>query len=255
MFGSYDPSTGVRQFSLDQRVLAMSQFLNFQQALSNAMHQGDATWSTVWKPLFTSMGGNGAIHALDLANNAFGLDNAESRLVMRINASNWLRAAGREAGIETRGGNVAAQPGALGMWTREMQLAAMAGDRGGFLESYRKALNTARETVGEDERVPATDREREATNRVLSSWRARNPLEVFRQRPTEYQMAQIYSAMSEDGQADVREALNRYQTFTSMIAPSKQERAFNTSMRAATREFSPEALRRRLSPTLSLTSQ
>lgn len=255
VFGSYDPSTGVRQFSLDQRVLAMSQFLNFQQALSNVMHQGDATWSSVWRPLMSSMGGNGALHALDLANNAFGLDNAESRLVMRINASNWLRSAGREVGIETRGGNVAAQPGPLGMWTREMQLAAMAGDRASFLESYRKALNTARDTVVEDPNVPATDREREATNRVLASWRSRNPLEVFRARPTDYQMAQLYAVMSDDGQADVRDALNRYQTFTAMIAPSKQERAFNQSMQSQLRQFNPEALRRRLSPTLSLTSQ
>ena len=106
----YDPNSGQRAFSMDQRVLVMSQFLNFQQAGRNLMHQGTATWASVWRPFLMAVGGNGAINTVDLINGALGLDNQESRLMQRINAGNWLRAAGQETEMEIRPGGAGEAP-------------------------------------------------------------------------------------------------------------------------------------------------
>jgi hypothetical protein len=221
-----DPASGQRAFSLDQRVMVMSQFLNFQQAMRNLINQGgDSTWSSVGKPMVQALGGNGALQAVDLVNNALGLDNQESRLVRRINAGSWLRAAGEETGLELRAaGGASEAPTQLGMWSREMQLAAMAGDRLGFLDAHRKALEAARKAVGEDPRVAAEAREQEANRRVLTAWRSRDPLEVFRFRPTDLQLAATLRNMDDQGAQDVRQAIARYRQFSAMIEPTPFER-------------------------------
>lgn len=221
-----DAASGQRTFSLDQRVLVMSQLLNFKQAISNLIAQGgDTTWASFGKPLMASLGGNGALQAVDLVNNALGLDNAESRLVRRINASSWLRAAADESGVELRAaGGGGESPTPMTVWVREMQLAAMAGDRLGFLDAHRKALDAARKAVAENPRVPVESREHEATQRVLNSWKSRDPLDIFRFKPTPAQFAAILSNMDESGQEDVKQALARYQQFSSLITPTPFER-------------------------------
>jgi hypothetical protein len=221
-----DPGSGQRSFSLDQRVLVMSQLLNFQQAMRNLIDQGgDTTWASFGKPLVASLGGNGALQAVDLVNNALGLDNAESRLVRRINASSWLRAAADETGVELRAaGGGGEAPTQMTVWVREMQLAAMAGDRLGFLDAHRKALEAARKSVAEDPHIAAEAREHEAQSRVLNSWKARDPLDIFRFKPTPAQLAAIFSNMDPGGQADVKQALARFQQFSALITPTPFER-------------------------------
>jgi hypothetical protein len=240
-----DPNSGQRAFSMDQRILVMSQFLNFSQSIRNLIAQGgDATWASVWKPAMMSIGGNGVLHSLDITNNLLGLDNAESRLVQRISAQNWLRAAGREVGLELRsGGGASSAPTPMSVWTREMQLAAMANDRLGFLDSYRRALNAAREQVSEDPRVAPVDREKEAATRVLSSWKSRDPLEVFRFKPTPAQVAQLYSVMDDDGRANTQEAQRRFENFTQLIAPSKMDQYITRQMSSGQRAMSPNRMR------------
>lgn len=234
----YDPNSGQRQFSLDQRVLVMSQFLNFQQAVRNLVNQGgDTTWASFWKPFMQSLGGNGALQAVDLVNNALGLDNAESRLVSRINAQNWLRSAGEEAGVELRGaGGASEAPTQTSVWIREMQLAAMAGDRMGFLDAHRKALNAARRAVSDDPRIAIEDREREANARVITSWKSRDPREVFRFKPTPAQLAEVYANMDDQGQKDVQQAIQRYDQFSALIQATPFERMIDREMRTASRE-------------------
>jgi len=247
LVGQIDPSSGQRGFSLDQRVFAMSQFLSMSQSLRNLITQGgDATWASVGRQAFSSMGGNGVLHSIDITNNLLGLDNAESRLVQRINAQNWLRSAGREVGIEVRasGGGTANAPTPMTVWTREMSLSAMANDRLGFLDNYRKALNAAREQVADDPRISPVDREKEAAKRVLASWQSRNPLEVFRFKPTTAQLAQLYTVMDDDGRADTQEAIRRYDSFTSLIKPTETQRYFERQMSSTSR--SEDAMRRRM---------
>ncbi len=246
LVGQIDPSSGQRGFSLDQRVFAMSQFLSMSQSLRNLITQGgDATWASVGRQAFASMGGNGVLHSVDITNNLLGLDNAESRLTQRINAQNWLRSAGRELGVEVRpsGGAAGNAPTPMTVWTREMSLAAMANDRLGFLDSYRKALNAAREQVAEDPRIPPVEREKEAANRVLASWRSRDPLEVFRFKPTPAQLSQIFSVMDDSGRIDTQEAIRRYNSFSQLITPNKFDQYVGRQMSTATRGISADRLR------------
>lgn len=231
-----DPQSGQRQFSLDQRVLVMSQLLNFSQALANLANTDTATWSGFWRPFSAALGGNGVLHTVDLMNRALGLDNAESRSVMRLNADNWLRSAGREADIELRpSSGFAGTPTALGVWSREMLTAALANDRLGFMDAHQNALEAARKQVADDPHVAIADREREAEARVQQSWTARNPIDVFRFRPTPSQMAQIYGVMDDQGRQDVQEALARYQQFSQLIRPAPVERQLTQGFNRLTR--------------------
>lgn len=230
----YDPNSGQRQFSLDQRVLVMSQFLNLQQSMRNLLATNGAdTWANFWRPFMMSIGGNGALHSIDITNNLLGLDNQESRLVSRINAQNWLRSAGRELQIPLQVGGGAGAPSPLSVWTREMQLAAMGNDRLAFQDAYTKALNAARSAIAEDPNVQPQNREREALTRVLSSWRARDPRSVFAVKITPAQYSQLLSTMDESGRDDVIEAVRRYETFTHTIAPSQFERQQQQTIRRA----------------------
>jgi hypothetical protein len=139
---------------------------------------------------------------------------------MRINASNWLRAAASETDIEIKAAGGSGTPTPMSAWSREMQHAAMANDRIAFMEAYRNALEAARKTVAGDPSVPMGRREQEAESRVLSSWRARDPLAIFATRPTPAQMTKLYSVMDPDGRQDVQQALARYESFTRLIRPT-----------------------------------
>ena len=212
-----DPKSGQRDFSLDSRVLVMSQFANFRDMVRNLIHQdGTVTYASVGRPFLSSLGGNGAIQYLQIWNNLTGADNAEARVTARISAQNWLRAAGREIGLELRGGEGRSSPTPLSVQVREMQLAAYAGDRIGFLEAYRAAVEAARKEA------PANAKPGEAEARVLASWKGRNPLtSTFRSKPTEMQVFQLLNAMDDSGRAAVQGALASYEQFTEMIAPVK----------------------------------
>lgn len=230
-----DAASGRRIFSMDQRILAMSQFLNFQQAMENFAHQDwTTTWASVWSPLLRSMGGNGALHGLDIVNKALGLDNAESRNVMRINAANWLRAAASETDVPLRGDGGSGDPTAMSAWTREMYTSSMANDRIGFMHAYQRALDAARATVADDANVKPENREHEAETRVLSGWRGRDPMTIFAQRPTSIEMAKMFGAMDDNGKQDVQDALHRYQQFTQLIKPSPVETQMRTSINRMT---------------------
>jgi hypothetical protein len=231
-----DAQSGRRVFSLDQRILVMSQLLNIGQAISNAAGQDwNTTWASVWAPIFRSIGGNGALHTLDVVNNALGLDNAESRAVMRQNAATWLRASAAEAGVELRPGG-AGSPTPMSLWTREMFTAALANDRIDFQEARRKALDEARKVVAADPAIKLIDREAEAERRVAAGWRARDPLSVFARRPTDQEVRHLMTLMDPSGQQAVRDALARYEQFSRLITVSpaqQQQRALVKRLTAA----------------------
>lgn len=246
----FDPGSGQRAFSLDQRVLIMSQFLNMTQAISNMFSQGgNATWGSVYRPMVASIGGNGMLNSLDVINNMVGLDNAESRLTTRINAARWVNTAAKELEIETKKASGFSNPTPMSVWTRDMQLAAMANDRMDFMEAYRKALDAARETVAGDDRVAVTDREKEAVARVLASWRARNPFSGLHSTPTPQQVQSMLRVMNDQGRADVTDAMRLYDSYTRLIKPSETEQYLNRRMQAA-RGPTGEQLRRRMAAQL-----
>jgi len=242
----FDPGSGQRSFSLDQRVLVMSQLQNLFQAISNMVSQGGtATWGSVYRPLVTSVGGNGMLNSLDVVNNMLGLDNAEARLTTRINAARWVNTAAKELEIETKKSSGFSAPTPMSVWTREMQLAAMANSRADFMSAYQKALDAAREKVGEDDRINPENREKEAVARVLASWRARNPFSGLATTATPDQIRSMLGVMNEQGRRDVQDAMRYYDAYTALIKPSEMDQFLNRRMQAANPMRQIESLRRR----------
>lgn len=206
-----DPTSGQRDFSLDSRVLVFSQFANLRDIVRNVIHQEwTMTYQSTGRGLITALGGNGVIQYQQILNGLMGragmeLTNDEAKVTARINAGNWLRAAGREAGIEMKGGGAGrSSPTPVSVWVREMQLAAYGNDRLRFLESYRNA-------------VTAADGD---TKAVIASWKSRSPMSVFRHPPSEIQTYKLYQAMDEDGRHAVQGAVAAYESFSRMIVPA-----------------------------------
>jgi len=234
-----DPTSGQRDFDLNSRVLAFSQFANLRDSIRNLIHQdGEITYQSIIRPLVTTIGGGGVLQAAQLVNGWFGLSNAEAAVTNRINVGNWLRAAGREAGVELRAGGGRSSPTALSVWLQQMQTAAMTNDRVGFAEAYRAAVDVARKQG-----------EADPEGKVLEGFKSRHPLStVFARKPTEVEVANLYAAMNEDGQRAVKDALGLFETYAEMISPSPIVQRIKRSMGAAQRAAQPltiDELRRR----------
>lgn len=197
-----------RTFSLDQRVVAVNSLLTLSRGVSSLIAQGgDADYSNVVRPVLQSMGGGGLLQYMQIANNAFDLNNVESRVTARINAQNYLRVAGRMTGLEVRkaqGGG--AMPNEMTPVMNRMVLAALVGDRATFQTAWRAAIDRAREMGRED---PA--------GFVRDSFRSRHPLRnVFRSlRESEYR--DLLGAMDDDGKQDVMEAVNNFNRFGALL--------------------------------------
>jgi hypothetical protein len=234
-----DPTGGQRDFDLNSRVLAYSQFANFRDSIRNIVHQGgEMTYASVGRPLINAMGGGGVIQAMQIVNSAFGLSNEEAAVTNRINVGNWLRAAGRDIGLELRAGAGRSSPTALSVWLQQMQISAMSNDRVGFAEAYRSAVDVARRNG-----------EGDPENAVLTNFKSRHPLtSVYRTKPTEDQMVKLYSAMNDDGRRAVRESLTLFENFTDLIAPNPMIQRLRQQQAAQLRASQPvsiEQLRRR----------
>ena len=231
MVNIVDPTSGQRDFSLDSRVLVFSQYENVRDMVRNFIHSDyTATYQSTGRGLLQSLGGNGLLQYGQIFNGLMArvgmpLSNDEARVTARINVGNWLRAAGKDAGIELRSGAaVRSSPTPVSVWVREMQLAAYGNDRLGFLEAYRNAIEAARK-MGEAD----------PQKTVLASWRGRSPLNVFAAKPTDTQMFKLYQAMDEDGRAAVQGALSAYESFSRMIAPPKRTSGFGLDSLSARR--------------------
>lgn len=197
-----------RGISLDQRVVAASSLINFTRAIGTMIHQGQADYAGVVRPMFMSMGGNGALQYMQLVNRAFGLDNAESRAVARTNASNWLRASGRTLGMEVRtsigGYNT---PTSVTPYLTKMLFAAYANNLMDFQTAYQAAVAKAR-TEGKEDPVDYVKRAFEGRHPLLS---------VFRSRPSAMEYQQLLESMPERGRQDVSEAVRSFNAYAQSI--------------------------------------
>ena len=188
-----------REFTIDSRVFAISSFQGIWRARATWYHQGDATYATVYRPLMQAMGGSGALQYLQVVNGLLGTDNPEARATARINANNWLRVVGRDAGMEvkTTRGSGDYVPARTTPWVRQMALAAMANDPDEFQSSYRKAIEAARE-----------DKRENPESYVQQAYRKQNPLlSTFQVVPTVTEYQKLLMQMPENGRRDVSEAV------------------------------------------------
>ena len=225
-----DPSSGQRDFDLNSRVVAYSQYANIRDTVRNLIHQdGAVTYGSVIRPFITSLGGNGVIQYQQILNNALELNNAEAEMTNRINVRSYIRAAAREAGISLKAGGARTSPTPTSVWVREMELNALSNDRLGFLEAYRNAVDAARK---------AGEAEPEA--KILEAWKARGPIKsVTAHVPSETEMGKLNAALGEDGRRVVREAEGLFARYTESIAPSPFEVMMQRQAKAQQRAMDP----------------
>lgn len=198
-----------RILSLDRRVVALSAFQTVQNAITSAVNMGEVDYAHVGRPLLAAMGGNAALQYMDMANNAFGLDNAEARVTRRMNAQNYLRVVGRELNLEVRpqGGSGFTSPTPLSPYLTRMELAAYADNAADFMENYRAAIAQAQ-----------ADGDPDPVGSVKSKFAGRNPLRnVFRTSPTEAEYRRILAALPEGGREDVVQAVGFFNKYVEQI--------------------------------------
>jgi hypothetical protein len=235
-----DPTASQRDFDLNSRVLAYSQFANVRDIVRNMIHaDGAVTYSTVTRPLVTTLGGGGLLQYQQMFNARFELSNAEAAVTNRINVGSHLRAAGRETGIGLKMGAGRTSPTPTSVWVREMQLAALSNDRLGFLEAYRNAVEVARK-----------EGEADPEGKILDSWKGRDPVKsIFARVPTELEREKLMAAMNEDGRRAVTEAEELFARYTESIEPTIFEKMISRSIKAQQRAaapFDPLQLRRQM---------
>ena len=198
-----------RAFSVDERVLALSSFNSVQQAIASWSNQGfNADFTHVIRPLLGSLGGGGLLQYLQLANNALGLDNAESRTIARINVGNYLRVVGRSLNLDVQepdGGS--SQPNILSPALTQMELATYANNPGDFRAAYTEAIAKAKE-LGYDDPVA----------HVRGAFAERNPLrKTFTSTPTQADYQRILANLPSEGAQDVQQAVNLFNQFSQSI--------------------------------------
>jgi hypothetical protein len=197
-----------RELSVDSRVFFLSALKNAYRSMATWYQQGEADWATVFRPMAQALGGSGYLQYADILNNATSADNAESRVVRRINVNNYLRTVGRELNLDVRTGRgMQALPNPIKPHVGQMVLAAYANDPVGFRDAYREAITAARE-----ERKP------DPKDHVARSFSAYHPLRmVFRTEPSEAEYRKILGTLDDDGRMAVASAVRLFNGYAAQV--------------------------------------
>lgn len=198
-----------RMLSADQRIVALQSFQGLMRAVSSLVNQGgDADYSHVVRPMFAALGGNGLLQYAQIANHAFDIDNAESRVVKRINATNYLRVVGRDQGMDLKkssGGYGTPTP--TTPWIARMEYAAYANNPDDFRAAYKGA-------VAEAKAIGKPDPE----DYIRKAFETRHPLRyVYATVPSETEYRKILGAMDEDGQVAVKDAIRLFNYYGAFL--------------------------------------
>jgi hypothetical protein len=187
----------------------MNMLITTSRAISTWYHQDfTADYAGVMRPIAASLGGNAALHYLQLTSNMFGLDTPESRMARRTNARNWLRATGRAQEMElrtSRGGF--ATPNAVSPHLTRMTMAAMANDAFDFRSAWMDAVRAARAMGKED-----------PEGYVRQAFGTRHPLQnMFRTQPSTQEFNRLLAVMNPNGRMAVTEAIRLHNYYATTI--------------------------------------
>lgn len=203
--------TGKKMLSFDERVVWASTLMSVQNLFSSVVavdgikNPENLTYNTFWRPLGQAMGFGGTLSNMQVINNVFGFDNAESRTAERTNVNNALRGAGRSVGVEVRqyGSGGMARPTPVTPHVTNMILAALADDGARFEASFESATKAMMDSkdLGEGE----------ARDRVARSFSARHPIKsVFRTPPTTEEYRKMLSVMNPNMRFAVEDGLDSF---------------------------------------------
>lgn len=198
-------------FTPDTRIFVFAKFNDMRNITTSLWNQdGQASYESVWRPLMSFIGLNGALQYTQIANQALGsnvnLSDREAAINERINGANYLRAAGRALSLDVRtskGMQSAATP--LTPWLRQMELAGVTGDYQLFREAYARAIQQASKMGKED-----------PVQHVREGFAARHPLRrIFRTLPSESEYRNILASLDETGRQAVTKSVGSYNLFLS----------------------------------------
>jgi hypothetical protein len=194
-----------RNLSLDNRIFAVNQMRNVWTGLETLVQQeGTFTYASVGRPLIQSVGGSGFLHAMQLVNNWIpGVSGEDEAINRRINAGNYLRAAGRALDLDVRVFRGAQQvPTPVTPWLQQMEMAAIAGDNRLFERAYQRAVRAAMEMD-----PPKAD----PRKYVADAFADRHPLRrIFTHAPSTYDYRRILGHLDEPGRKAVGEGVNNF---------------------------------------------
>ena len=186
-------------------------------ALTDLARTREATYATTFRPLMQGMGGGGYLQYVEMINQLITpnpgtpLFGAELKVTRKINAQNYLRAAGRASGVEVKTGrgmqsiSVPSSPHVI-----QMVLSAYVNDAAGFRQAYSEAVAAAREDGKDD-----------PEGYIRRAYESRSPLGVFRVKPTESELAKVFAQMPADGRRDVGEAIRFYNHYANEIGATE----------------------------------
>ena len=223
-----------RMLSVDQRVLAFSSLQSIQRVISAWLNQDfNADYTHVVRPLASAVGGGGLLQYIQIANHAFGLDNAEARTTARLNAQNYLRVAGRELEMDVRTPNGGYNnPTPLTPYLTQMELAMYANSPADFQSAYSTAVAMAKDAGYAD-----------PVDHVKRAFASRNPLKsVFRTAPSEAELQRLLAALPDYGRRDVSEALRLFHHYGQSIGITEDR---STTRKPARESYSLDDFRAR----------
>jgi len=203
-------TSGRNTFSVDGRVVWLGAVIGLLRSTRDifAMGPENLNYANFGRQVAQSMGAGGVLQLMQAGNHVLGLDELpvagsvfklESRVAARTNINNYIRAAGREVGMEVRGmGGGDYIPTPVTPWVTNMLLAALQDDRAGFQKAYQGAIAAAQKRGEPD-----------PYDYVKRNFERRHPLKsVFNTAPSYPEVQRMLQSMPENGRTAVVESVN-----------------------------------------------
>lgn len=207
--------------SLDNRIVLMSSLRAIRDSSRNLLHVGTegVNYANIVRPFTQAVGANGIMQNAYVLDRVLGnslqslpvvgsLVKAEADVALRTNFYNYLRVAGREAGLEVRGmggGSYSMTP--VTPQVTNMVLAAIKNDPQAFQDAFRKAVEAA-----------AAMGELDPYKTVVQRFSERNPLKtLFNGRPMAGEVAQLLSTLSPHGREVVESGLANFNAYSASL--------------------------------------
>lgn len=237
MYNGVDTYSYNRGFSLDSRILLMSQFTNIAQAARNVVHMDfDIDYANVTRPLMYSMGLNGPLQQYNLMSNFLGLDSEERRISNQIGNRHKLRAGIHLLGIESRpmvGGSIGKTRFSASV--RRMERAAEADDYKGFNEAYQDAIEASIDRGDED-----------PEDAVIKAFKRRNlRTGISRYKLSDEEWQGILNLYEKEAAQPLIDAMNMHQKYVDILDASKPSTSYINFQKAKSKSVSYDELIRR----------
>ena len=209
-----DPTQGQRSLGAN-RILIYSQISSARDSLLNIIHGEYANYEDL-KGFRDIVLGQYPTAFMQTVNNLVGPTfEKERRRTKRIDAHAYMRGAARATGIALRKGGFRTSPTPLTARIRAMQLAAYGDDPVKFNEILQDAIRVSIE-AGQDDPM----------GRIISSWKARSPLNMFAHKISDEELNNIFAVLNPRGRQNVSDLIGLHKKYLDFLEPDDLSFAF-----------------------------